>query len=166
MNSLPSTPLTNRSGSGFVVAKNESPPSPRPSEKRVDPEDVVVEVCRCGFLRFVFQKFFFFFFPFFFRKKKDGNSNMASSAVAVSSSAVAGDEKSASGVATRSQRVASRGEAERVLEWAGAQPQGDRLAGRYGHTAVVHENSLFFFGGDGTSKRLNTVVRFDVDANT
>jgi N-acetylneuraminic acid mutarotase len=69
-------------------------------------------------------------------------------------------------VATRRQRQASRGEAERVVEWSVVPTSGDRVTGRYGHTAVVHENFIYFFGGDGTSKRLNTVVRFDTEANT
>ena len=69
-------------------------------------------------------------------------------------------------IATRQHRQASKGEAERVLEWSAVQTLGDRITGRYGHTAVVHENFLYFFGGDGTSKRLNTVVRFDTDTNT
>ena len=54
-----------------------------------------------------------------------------------------------------------------MLEWAAVQTSGDRVAGRYGHTAAVHENFIYFFGGDGsTSKQLNTVVRLDTESNS
>jgi hypothetical protein len=66
--------------------------------------------------------------------------------------------------ATR-KRQASHGEAERVLHWSSIPTTGDKITGRYGHTSVVFENYLYFFGGDGTSKRLNTVLRFDTETN-
>ena len=98
-------------------------------------------------------------------RDEDGSQSLLPLAASLDNLLEAEETNRGKGLPTR-KRQASRGEAERVFEWGAIQTSGDRITGRYGHTAVVHENMLYFFGGDGgSSKRLNTVLRFDTEYN-